>query len=243
MPTTKSRKKGNIFSSLDDEFDNPPSQEQDTNETSSPKDSPTDSDLLRELCSKLTIFSISMDKLGKDFNDFKNESTSRTKNLEDRFDAFIHGKPSHTQTDASDASQQSTASVAPKVPPRDTSPSSNASTSPSQPDDSRQRKTPRTNSTGVHGANPTHNSFPPNTSGIGATNFGPNVSSPSTSGNTFLFAQPFATAPSAFHATAAQQHFASFNQPTGNPFGTSQSAVHLRSVILNPIIFIFQLVM
>ena len=104
MPTSKSRKKGNTLSSLDYEFDNPPSQEQDTNETSSPKDAPTDSELLHELCSKLTGLSISMDKLGKDFNYFKNESTSRTQNLEDRFDAFIHGKPSHTQTDASDSS-------------------------------------------------------------------------------------------------------------------------------------------
>ena len=69
---------------------------------------------------------ISMDKLGKDFNHFKNEYTSHTQNLEDRFDAFIHGKPSHTQTDASDSSQQSTAAAAPKVSPRDTSLSNNA---------------------------------------------------------------------------------------------------------------------
>ena len=60
-----------------------------------------------------------MDKLGKDFNNFKNESNSRTQNLEDIFDAFIHGKPPHTQTDASDSSQQPAAAAAPKVPPRD----------------------------------------------------------------------------------------------------------------------------
>ena len=132
---------------MDDEFDNLPSQEQDTNETSSPKDAPTDSELLHELCSKLTGFSISMDKLGKDFNYFKNESTSRTQNLEDRFDAFMNEKVPPKQTNASDSSQQSTTIDTPTVSPCDGSPSNNPPNNSTESGDSRQRKTPCTHST------------------------------------------------------------------------------------------------
>ena len=217
MPTAKSRKKTNTFSSLDEDFDSSPSQDQESNDSSSNKDPPSDSDLLRELCSKLNGFTISMEKLGQDFTDFKNESSSRTQNLEDRFDAFINGKPPPTQNDASDPSQQSAAGAAPTVSPRDGSPSADASNTPSQSDGSRQRNTPSTHSTNFYGNNTAHNSFPQNSSGTGPRNY--STSAPA--GNN-PFVQPSVAPPNAFNPTAAHAHFANLNQSSpSNPFGAS----------------------
>lgn len=193
MPTAKSRKKTNAFSSLDEDFDSSPSQDHESNDSSSNKDPPSDSDLLRELCSKLNGSTISMEKLGQDFTDFKNESSSRTQNLEDRFDAFINGKPPPTQNDATDPSQQSAAGVAPTVSPRDGSPSTDASNTTSPSDGSRQKNTPRIHSTNFYENNKAHNSFPQNSSGTGARNY--STSAPA--GNN-PFVQPSVAPPNAF---------------------------------------------
>ena len=103
MPLSKqSRKKANTFSSLHDDSVTPPSIENELDLPSSPKTPPSDSDLLRELCSTMSNFTLSVENLGKDFENFKIESATRTQHLETGFDTFLNGhlplKQSYTST-------------------------------------------------------------------------------------------------------------------------------------------------